>query len=444
MTPPDPYADLKRYLADGEVTAFVGAGMSAGASLPGWYDLIAELTARIGYELPPPKWATGDALIEAAQAYVNSQGLHGLISFLKDRLDTTGKSPSAAHYALARLPIALVFTANFDDLLERAYRDTGKRVEVVTRDASIPFMRRGPGTVNIVKLYGDLDQPDTLVLAREQYDAFFLQRPQMVKLLETSVATSDMLYLGWSHGDPYFKMIFGELLGRFGALMRPGYAAMFDVTEAQRVELTRRHIRVVELPGADRTASLAAWLAILPAAGAPQAVQPSPRPAAGSAGAVPASAGAPLAPTAAQLPGGARVAAGGERSIAIGGNVSGSVIIIGNGNVVGDGSSSNVVKGQPPVRPDRPSETCQVSSSWNAAAIRDLLNAAFNDEELTTLCFDTFRPVYEDFATGMSKGQKVQRLLDYCIRQEQVDDLLAAVQRANPRKYEQYERKLKG
>ena len=35
----------------------------------------------------------------------------------------------------------------------------------------------------------------------------------------------------------------------------------------------------------------------------------------------------------------------------------------------------------------------------------------------------------------MSKGQKVQRLLDYCTRQEQVDDLLAAVQKANPRKY---------
>ena len=205
MTSPDRTLDLRQHLATGEVGAFVGAGMSIGAGLPGWYDLIAELSARIGYELPPPKWATGDALIDAAQAYVNRQGLHSLISHLKDRLDTTGKQPTAAHRALARLPISLVFTANFDDLLERAYRDAGKRVEVVVRDSSIPFMRRGPDIVNIVKLYGDLDQPDTIVLARQQYESYFLQRPQMVKLLETELARSDTLYLGWSGSDPVLQ-----------------------------------------------------------------------------------------------------------------------------------------------------------------------------------------------------------------------------------------------
>jgi hypothetical protein len=435
MTPPDPYADFKKHLADGEATAFVGAGLSVGAGLPGWYDLIADLSARIGYKLAPREWATGDALIDAAQAYVNSQGLHGLISHLKDRLDATSVQPSAAHRALARLPISLVFTANFDDLLERAFREAGRRVEVVVRDSSIPFMRRGPGTVSIVKLYGDLDQPDTIVLARQQYESYFLQRPQMVKLLETELARSDTLYLGWSGSDPYFKLVFGELLSRFGAMMRPGYAVMFDVTDAQRDELRRKQIRLVELPAGDRTATLAAWLAALLPAAAP----PAPSPAAGSSGAAPAAAGSLPAPAA-----GTRVVAGGERSVAIGGNVTGSVIIIGDGNVVGDGSSSYVVKGQPPVRPDGSSETRQVSSAWNTAALRDLLGAAFSDEELTTLCFDYFRPVYEEFAGGMSKGQKIQRLLDYCLRREQVEDLLAAVREANPAQYRRFEERLKG
>ena len=98
---------LTEALGRGEVTAFVGAGLSMGAGLPNWYALIAELAERIGYELPPPKWATGDALIDAAQAYVNSQGLNSLVRLLKDRLDTTGRSPTAAHRALARLPISL-------------------------------------------------------------------------------------------------------------------------------------------------------------------------------------------------------------------------------------------------------------------------------------------------------------------------------------------------
>jgi hypothetical protein len=259
-TPTGPYSDLQRSLATGNVCAFVGAGLSVGAGLPGWYDLSVELAARISYDLPPRKYATGDALIDAAQTYVNRQGLHALISHLKDRLDTTGKQTTAAHRALARLPISLVFTANFDDLLERAFRDAGKRVEVVAKDSSIPFMRRGPDTVNIIKLYGDLDQPDTIVLARQQYESYFLQRPQMVKLLETELARSDTLYLGWSGSDPYFKLVFGELLSHFGPMMHPGYAVMFDVTDAQRDELARKQIRLVELPAGNRTAELAAWL----------------------------------------------------------------------------------------------------------------------------------------------------------------------------------------
>ncbi len=272
MNASEAYLELKQRLANGEVDAFVGAGMSIGAGLPGWYDLIAELAKRIDYKLAPQEWATGDALIDAAQAYVNRQGRHSLIGHLKDRLDTTGKQPTAAHRALARLPISLVFTANFDDLLERAFREAGKRVEVVVRDSSIPFMRRGPDVVNIVKLYGDLDQPDTIVLARQQYESYFLQRPQMVKLLETELARSDTLYLGWSGTDPYFRLIFGELLSRFGQMMRPGYAVMFDVTDDQRDELRRKQIQLVGLHASDRTGQLTRWLdGLQPAAALPAA-----------------------------------------------------------------------------------------------------------------------------------------------------------------------------
>lgn len=261
MDEPDRYADLKDSLNKGNVVAFVGAGLSIGAGLPGWYGLISDLARRIGYELPPAQWATGDALIDAAQAYVNEQGLNSLVMFLKDRVDTTDESPTAAHQALARLPIALTLTANYDDLLERAYRDAGKRVHVVVRDSDIPFMRREPDAVNIVKLYGDLNQPDTIVLARQQYEAFFLQRPQMIKLLETELGRSDVLYLGWSHSDPHFNLVFGELLNRFGEFMRAGYAVMLDLPEAQRKELERKHIRLVQLPAdGDRTGQLAAWL----------------------------------------------------------------------------------------------------------------------------------------------------------------------------------------
>jgi hypothetical protein len=131
-----------------------------------------------------------------------------------------------------------------------------------------------------------------------------------------------------------------------------------------------------------------------------------------------------------------------KRSVPIGGDVSNSVIIVGDGNVVGDSSSSRASQGTsvtPAEGAPHPTE-----SKRNTPAIRDLLNAAFSDEELTTFCFDHFRPVYDDFASGMGKGQKVQRLLDYCVRQEQVERLLAAVRKANPEKYQRFGEQLAG
>ncbi len=79
------------------------------------------------------------------------------------------------------------------------------------------------------------------------------------------------------------------------------------------------------------------------------------------------------------------------------------------------------------------------AQEWNTAAIRGLVAAAFSDEELTTLCFDHFHSVYEDFGSGMSKRQKIQRLLDYCTRHGQLDKLVGLVRERNPAQYARFQ-----
>jgi hypothetical protein len=84
-----------------------------------------------------------------------------------------------------------------------------------------------------------------------------------------------------------------------------------------------------------------------------------------------------------------------------------------------------------------------VKSDWSTAAIRNLLSAAFDDEDLTVLCFDHFHPVYENFTSGMSKRNKVQHLMDHCLRHGKVEKLLTLVQERNPTQYSRFESKLK-
>jgi outer membrane protein assembly factor BamB len=78
------------------------------------------------------------------------------------------------------------------------------------------------------------------------------------------------------------------------------------------------------------------------------------------------------------------------------------------------------------------------SAEWNTAVVRDLLSAAFSDEELVTFCFDCFPAVYQDLGSGMGKGQKVQRLLEYCLRRGQMEELLVRVRAYNPAQYARF------
>lgn len=80
---------------------------------------------------------------------------------------------------------------------------------------------------------------------------------------------------------------------------------------------------------------------------------------------------------------------------------------------------------------------------YNLRAIRILLTVALDDEELTSLCFDHFRRVYEEFSTGMSKRQKVQRLIEYCERHGELDRLLGIIRHLNPVQYSRFEPELK-
>jgi hypothetical protein len=90
-----------------------------------------------------------------------------------------------------------------------------------------------------------------------------------------------------------------------------------------------------------------------------------------------------------------------------------------------------------------PAPSSPAQSTYNTAAVRELLMAAFSDEELTTFCFDNFRSVYEEFTTGMSRTQKAQRLVETCERRGETEKLLARVEQANPYQYDRLRNRLR-
>lgn len=75
--------------------------------------------------------------------------------------------------------------------------------------------------------------------------------------------------------------------------------------------------------------------------------------------------------------------------------------------------------------------------NYDVAALRNFIFDHFNDEGLTTLCQEYFPDVYKNFAAGQTFRQRIQLLLDYCLRSErQMKRLVAALYRKRPQAYE--------
>src|SRR5436309_2437716 len=123
--------ELIQEFAQNNGSIFVGAGLSIGAGLPGWADLVRELAK----ELEAPIDAD---FLEVAQYYVNAFGKKRLVDKLRKFLDTG--DPTTAHRIIAGLPVQKIFTTNLDNLLEAALDERKRPFRKVVNDEDVSFL----------------------------------------------------------------------------------------------------------------------------------------------------------------------------------------------------------------------------------------------------------------------------------------------------------------
>jgi len=195
---------LSEKLRLGTLALFVGAGVSKDAGLPLWNELVAPL--RESLALP----ATEDAP-DVAQRYVDAHGRLALLKYLEVTLGRV-RTPGPMHEVLAELPVSVVVTTNYDQLLEQALARRDELPLVIARDSQIDDTLGGPsiarqGRPVIVKLHGCLSDPETIVLTRDDYVGYPRQHARMIDCLRQLLATQTFLFVGFSLTDPNFREI---------------------------------------------------------------------------------------------------------------------------------------------------------------------------------------------------------------------------------------------
>jgi hypothetical protein len=230
------FEELKRACQRGFVIPFVGAGMSAGAGLPGWKEYLLGLCVDAGLNR-----ATVRDRLETHSDY------EGVMDDIVERLthdrferdfERAFQIPETITGAVTLLPKLFdnsVITTNFDRVLEKVYENDAKTfIEKVTGSGRVnAFFRAIPaGERYLLKLHGNLDNAAERVLRKAEYEAAYggdgnirsdFPLPKLLKRLFTSYS---FLFIGCSLSADRTIQTFMRVAGEEGPDSLPHHYAL--------------------------------------------------------------------------------------------------------------------------------------------------------------------------------------------------------------------------
>ena len=252
--PEPPLADI----ADGKCLPFVGAGFSLNADVPGdgqrldWKGLAQRLAEVAGVSSRQSEPAI-------AAEYERRFGRVQLIDAVRDLLLHGSVAPGDAHREFAELPFDTIYTTNFDLLLEDSYASVPKPYRSLVGELQLPF-HGGPKVVNVVKMHGDLNHEEHIVVTTEDYGKFVESHPVVATHLSAMLITRTALFVGYRLADPDFQQIRHVVRERLGKFHRMSYVLQFDQAEDVVDEQLKDYLHVVNVErrdGETRGAALA-------------------------------------------------------------------------------------------------------------------------------------------------------------------------------------------
>jgi hypothetical protein len=246
--PKIPHALVASILA-GRCVAFVGSGFSGAAGLPSWESLLRDLLSRPEADGVRPQLEarlqekTAHAFDEVAQILEDLLKRQAMIEYLRAKLRAPPPTPVMQQRQrwLAEIPFRAILTTNFDGVLRGETPKTSEYRKIF-RSIREPWIESLYATPRerksrpVLKLHGDLGDPESVVLTRRDYRRLLYTNTAYMSFLRAFLVSHTVLYLGFSFTDAYFNELRSELLTLLGhdGGEPIAYAVINDVPEVMR------------------------------------------------------------------------------------------------------------------------------------------------------------------------------------------------------------------
>jgi hypothetical protein len=218
--------DYVAALREENAAVFAGAGLSIPAGLVDWRALLRDIASDIQLDVDRET-----DLIAVAQFHVNERGGRHRINQTLVTEFAERATLSENHELLASLPIKTYWTTNYDVAIEQALRAAHKRPDVKSTVANLAttLPRRD---VVVYKMHGDVAQPDSAVVTRDDYEAYPDTHRLFSVALQGDLVSKTFLFIGFSFSDPNLAYVLARIRLLLGENRRDHFCLMRRVAQS--------------------------------------------------------------------------------------------------------------------------------------------------------------------------------------------------------------------
>jgi len=261
-----PYDELRLLRQQGKLIPFIGAGLSKNLGLPSFSELIDDIAIELDYD-PKVYRLSGDNR-QLAEYYVATKGSICPLRSIMDRKfnpldsDITASTP---HTALAELDLPLIYTTNYDNIIERSFKLLQKPVFTISNIDDIAIAP--PGATLVVKFHGAFSDDASLVLTESSYFERLAFESALDIKLRADMLGKCLLFIGYSLDDINMRYMLYKLFKLRKQIktdankqLPSAYLTTFGSNEIQKTLLAHWNVTIIELDPADKKESIENFL----------------------------------------------------------------------------------------------------------------------------------------------------------------------------------------
>lgn len=229
-------------LREKNAVVFAGAGMSIPCGFLNWKKLLDPIAKKMGLDIEEEHDLTA-----LAQLYVdNNSGVRGRLNqLLEDSYGKIGVKGSINHEILARLPIEIYWTTNYDNLIEEALISVGKTPDVKSKHTDLTINKPKRDAI-VYKMHGDIKDVAETVLTKHEYEDYNEKREYFSNAFKNDLISKTFLFIGFSFTDPNLDYLISRIRTAYKQNVR-GDDYYFIQKETDPRKLNKQGLQIVSL-----------------------------------------------------------------------------------------------------------------------------------------------------------------------------------------------------